>query len=251
MHDSKLTCGRPNPEATHRLVIDDPLSPEQAESDTQRRRANDRVRQLITRVDNKAHDRIVLVMQRFHVEDATAICRDLGFEHLCLPALAPRRTTVVFPRSGRMVVRAVDEPLCPAREDTDQLRKMRETIGSYAFAGQYQQDPIPRTGGLFDPAWWRWVDDPPPFTEVYQSWDLSLKGHDGADYVVGLVAARVGALIYLLDRYKAKVGFADTVRAIEAMVQRYPQTRAVLVEDAAREADARQRTAHFYHRRAA
>jgi len=86
---------------------------------------------------------------------------------------------------------------------------------------------------MFLREWWGWFDDPPSFQEVTQSWDLSFKDGEGSDYVVGLVAGRRGAHVYVLDRYKSKASFVDTCRAIRQMVARYPQTRAVLIEDAA------------------
>jgi hypothetical protein len=89
---------------------------------------------LSTRLDDKGRDRTVLVMQRLHPRDLTGVCVDLGFEQLSLPALAPRRTTVVFPRSGDRVVREIDDPLWPERENTAQLALQRRTLGSHAFA---------------------------------------------------------------------------------------------------------------------
>ena len=46
------------------------------------------------------------VMQRLHAQDLTATCLDLGYAPLCLPAEATSRTTITFPRSGRVVTRA-------------------------------------------------------------------------------------------------------------------------------------------------
>ena len=50
---------------------------------------------------------------------------------------------------------------------------------------------------------------------------------------MGLVAARRGADIFLLDRFKAQVSFPETLRAIRALCARYPQARTILVEDTA------------------
>jgi hypothetical protein len=44
-------------------------------------------------------------MQRLHTQDLAARCLELGFAHVCLPATAPTRTTIVFPRSGHTRVR--------------------------------------------------------------------------------------------------------------------------------------------------
>jgi predicted phage terminase large subunit-like protein len=221
----------------NRLVVDDPHSPDQAESDTQRRQTIERFLQShITRLDDKGRDAIVIVMQRLHVEDLAGVCLDLGFEHLCVPALAPRHETIVFPLSGRTHVRRADDPVWPAREDRDQLERLRGLLGSYGFAGQYQQDPVPRTGGLFAREWWGWYDEAPAFTafdQILQSWDLAFKEGDGSDFVVGLVVGRIGERIFVLDRYKQKASFTETCRAIEACSATYPATSVVLVEDTA------------------
>jgi predicted phage terminase large subunit-like protein len=220
----------------NRIVIDDPHNPTEVESDTRRQHALDYFTQtLSTRLDDKARDAIVLVMQRLHTRDLSGRCLELGFQHVCLPALAPTQTTIRFPRSGRTIVREADAPLWPAREDVAQLAHQREVLGSLGFAGQYQQEPVPAGGGMFPRTWWRFYDALPPGAagNLLQSWDLAFKNSDGSDYVVGLVAAQRGAEVFLIDRYKAKVSFTETCRAIAMMQARYPDTHAVLVEDAA------------------
>jgi predicted phage terminase large subunit-like protein len=218
----------------NRLIMDDPHNPLQAESDVQRQQAIDFYRYtLSTRLDDPKRDAIVLVMQRMHTRDLTALCLEEGFEHVCLPAVAPKRTTIEFPRSKRVVIRELDSPLWPERHGADELARLRGTLGAYGFAGQYQQEPVPREAGLFRTEWWRYVERPPRLDDIVQSWDLSFKGGDDHDYVVGLVAARVGAHVYLLDRYKRRASFVETCHAIRQMVEKYPGTRAILIEDAA------------------
>jgi predicted phage terminase large subunit-like protein len=106
-------------------------------------------------------------------------------------------------------------------------------LGSYAYAGQYQQRPSPRGGGLFKRDWWQFYDELPPLDQYAQSWDLAFKGGESHDFVVGLVAGRKGADIYLIDRFKAHASFHGTCAAIQAQVARYPRATAVYVEDAA------------------
>lgn len=218
----------------NRLVLDDPHSPMQAESDVQRVRAVDFFNHtLSTRLDNPAKDAVVLVMQRLHTADLTARCLELGYEHVCLPAIAPTKTAIVFPRTGVMRVREADSALWPARENREQLDDRRVVLGSYAFAGQYQQEPVPLIGGLFARELWKWYDAAPTrFDEMLQSWDPGCKGGDDNDFAVGIVFGRIGAMTYLLDRFKAKVTFLETLAAIQAMMVRYPTTSRVLIEDA-------------------
>ena len=219
----------------NRIVVDDPHNPMQAESDRQRQQANDfYLTTLSTRLDDKRHGAIVLVMQRLHTRDLTAVCLDHGFTHVRIPAEAETATTIVFPRSGRTVERAVGDVLWPAREGPEELERQKIALGSYAYAGQYQQSPTPRGGGLFKRDWWQFYQElPAECSEFAQSWDLSFKGGGEHDYVVGLVAARRGADIYLIDRFKAHASFQETLTAIRQMTRRYPAATRILVEDKA------------------
>ena len=216
-------------------MVDDPHTPLGAESDAQRPRVIEYFRRSVaTRLDDKQRGAIVVVMQRLHAQDLTATCLDLDYTHLCLPAEATSRTTIRFPRSGRVVTRAPGDLLWPAREGPEEMAQRRVELGAYGFAGQYQQSPSPHTGGLFERGWWAFYDDlPTGVDEWIQSWDLSVKGGPGHDFVVGLVAGWRGADIYLVDRVKAQLSFPDTLAAIRQTCRQYPSARTILVEDTA------------------
>ena len=190
-----------------RLIVDDPHTPLGVESDALRQRAIDFFHEtLVTRLDDKRRGAIVVVKQRLHPEDLTAACLDLGYTHLCLPA----------------------------REGPVEIAERRVELGTFGFAGQYQQAPSPRGGGMFKRDWWIFYDDLPSDLEEYaQSWDLSVKGGPGHDYVVGLVAARKGADIYLIDRVKGQFSFPETLVEIRRLSTQYPMTRSIFVEDTA------------------
>jgi predicted phage terminase large subunit-like protein len=51
--------------------------------------------------------------------------------------------------------------------------------------------------------------------------------------VVGLQAARLGADLYLIDRVTGQWAFTETCRQVLQLCQRYPQTRTILIEEAA------------------
>lgn len=218
----------------NRLVIDDPHNPQQAESDAQREQALSYFSStLCTRLDDKRQGAIVVVMQRLHHQDLTGVCLNQRYTHLCLPAEAEHRTVIGFPRSARTITRDPGDLLWPAREGPAEIAAQRQALGTYHFEGQYQQRPTPRRGGLFKRDWWRFYDVLPPLAQYAQSWDLAFKGGDVHDFVVGLVAGRAGADIYLMDRYKARTAFHGTCEAIRSFAQRYPQAHAIYIEDQA------------------
>ena len=219
----------------NRIVVDDPHNPLQAESDAQRETAiRYFTHTLSTRLDDKRRGAMVVVMQRLHEEDLTATCVDLGFELLSLPAEAECRTEIVFPRSGRRHVRETGDLLWPEREGLPELAFQKRTLGSAAYAGQYQQRPAPADGNIFKKDWWQFYDELPPEVEEFaQSWDMAFKDGPDNDYVVGLVAGRHGSRIYLVDRVKGQWSFSETCRQFEALAGRYPRAIRKLVEDAA------------------
>lgn len=218
----------------NRVVIDDPHHPQQLDSTAQREGTRDYVSEIVsTRLDDKQRGAVVVVMQRLHMRDVAALCIDLGYQHLCLPAQTDARTTIVFPRSRREVVREVGDPLWPSREDAAGLARQRATLGEHTFVAQYQQQPTPRGGLLFKREWWQYYDVAPVFEEIWQSWDLAFKDQAHNDFVVGLVAGRVGTQYYLIDQFKARASFTATCQAIRQMRDRYPTTQKVLIEDAA------------------
>jgi predicted phage terminase large subunit-like protein len=217
-----------------RIIVDDLHNPQQAESDAQRDTALTYFRQtLSTRLDDKKTGAIVVVMQRLHERDLSAFCQDLGFTHICLPAEAETRTEIVFPRSGRIQVRETGDLLWPAREGHPELKTAKQMLGSAAYAGQYQQRPAPAGGVIFQPEWFQYYDELPPLSRLTQSWDMAFKDKATSDYVVGLVAGRRGADVYLIDRVKGQWSFSETCRQVEKVTLKYPNATRKLIEDTA------------------
>ena len=59
----------------------------------------------------------------------------LGYTHLCLPAVAETHTTVVFPRSGKVIIREEGDLLWPAREGAAEIARQKIALGTFDFAG--------------------------------------------------------------------------------------------------------------------
>jgi predicted phage terminase large subunit-like protein len=218
-----------------RIVVDDPHNPTQIESDAQRDAAVTYYRHtLSTRLDNKKTGAIVVVMQRLHERDLSAFRLDLNFTHVCLPAEADTRTTIVFP-SGKQLIREPGDLLWPAREGRAELDEQKKVLGTAMYTAQYQQQPTPAEGAIFKRDWFKFYDPQtmPAANAYLQSWDLSFKGEASSDFVVGLMAARVGANIYLMDRRKGQWSFTETCKQIIELKRQYPDTSSILVEDAA------------------
>ncbi len=217
-----------------RIVVDDLHNTQQAESDAQRETALAYFRQTLwTRLDNKRTGAMVVVMHRLHERDLSVFCQDLKFIHVCLPAETETRTEIVFPRSGRVQVCEPGDLLWPARDGRAELEAARQILGAAAYAGQYQQQPAPAGGTIFQRGWFRYVDEPPPLSQLTLSWDMTFKGTPDNDYVVGLVGGRHGADFYIIDRVKGQWSFTETCRQVEALARKHPQAATILIEAAA------------------
>src|SRR5262249_38777894 len=99
------------------LIIDDPIKPADAESETERRRVNDWYdKTLFSRLDDKQAGAIIVVMQRLHEDDLTGYLMEKEeFDVLTLPVIAIEEQSLPIGQ-GRVHLRSPGEPLHPARE---------------------------------------------------------------------------------------------------------------------------------------
>jgi hypothetical protein len=153
---AQSVAGGSTGEGGNRIIVDDPHNVGRAESDTERSNALfwwDE--EMTSRLNDQTKDGKLIIMQRLHERDLTGhvLDKDLEYMHLCLPMeFVPDRRCVVD--LGHKVLadpRTHDrELLDPVRFPERVVRKMELEMGPYSAAGQLQQDPKPREGGMFD-----------------------------------------------------------------------------------------------------
>lgn len=171
---------------------DDPLSADDANSEAALRAAEITFTEsLPTRVNND-QSAIVVIMQRLNEKDTSGIIlsRDLGYTHLCLPMRyeADRKCTTSI---GFTDPRTKDgELLFPERFGESQVKELESILGSYAAAGQLQQRPAPREGGMFKRSWFNVVRAVPANTQFVRGWDLASTNGAG-DWTVGVKLGRM------------------------------------------------------------
>lgn len=161
-----------------RLVVDDPHSTETAESPTERANTTRRFREgAVNRLNDQQRSAIVVVMQRLHEDDISGVIikQRMGYVHLCLPMeFEPERrcTTEIGFSDPRTQDGDLLDPVRFPRSAVDDLKR---DMGSHAFAGQYQQRPTAREGGLFKRAWFegKTIRQAPPGVVWVRHWDLA------------------------------------------------------------------------------
>lgn len=228
----------------NRIVIDDPVSALEADSEVARAQSIEWWKGTAsTRLNNPKEDAIIVVHQRLHVEDLTGyiLANEKGWEHLVLPMRydpALRKTTSLGFQDPR---KAEGELMAPERLDDATVREMEERLGKYHTNAQLQQNPSSREGSIFKVKDWQFYHVPPEqmaadMEEIVWSFDCTFKDSVGSDFVAGHCIGRKGANKYLLARVCERMGFSATKRSIENSAAKLPYSRkliAVLVEDKA------------------
>jgi predicted phage terminase large subunit-like protein len=215
------------------LIVDDPHNPLQAASDVQRQNAIDWFGQtFMTRLNNKKKGVIVVVMQRLHVEDLTGHLLGKGkqWEHLCLPAIAPKRVTYSF--YDQKKIRKAGEFLHKEREGKFEIERAKEDLGSYAFAAQYQQSPVLIEGGMVNLDWFCRYNDAPDLGRIVQSWDTAIKAGRGNDFSVCTTWKETDTGYYLLDVLSRKMEYPELKRAVLSLAEKF-NPDSILIEDKA------------------
>ena len=217
------------------LIIDDPMKPADAQSETLRLQCQQWFSNtLLSRLDDKVNSSIVLVMQRLHPDDlAGYLMQQGGWEVLSLPAIAEAEEVVPLGR-GNVHYRGVGEVLHPEREPLEALEKLKIEMGSYDFSAQYQQAPVPAGGNMIKWEWFGFFSGLPLLRDgavLAQSWDTASTTSELASYSVGITALidKTGT-IWVLDLVRGRWEFPDLQRKVIEAVRRH-QPKATLIED--------------------
>ena len=161
-----------------RVIIDDPHSVASAGSDSQRKSEVETFLEAIpTRLNDPIKSAIVVIMQRLHQDDVSGVIveKGLGYDHIMLPMRYD--SSRAFPtKLGYEDPRQSDgELLFPQRFPEDIVQRDENVMGPYATAGQFQQMPQPRGGGIIKEEWWQLWDQGvyPPRDYVVASLDTA------------------------------------------------------------------------------
>lgn len=184
------------------LIADDPQNTDEMGSDAYVEATTDWWNNTFNQRLNDQNDgAIVLTMQRLSERD---ICEQAlaegGWVHLMLPAefeTARKCKTVLGFEDPRT---EEGELLWPNRIGRQALDKMKKRLGSYGTAGQLQQRPAPRGGGIMKRDTWRRIKraDLPSFFHYVLSWDTAATTNPNND--------PTGATVWGLSSQAGKAG---------------------------------------------
>ena len=221
------------------IIIDDPLKPDEALSETQRNAVNQWYdNTLYSRSNDKRKDVIVIIMQRLHGDDLVGhVLEQEEWDLVRLPAIAEEDEAHIIrsPYRTWTARRKAGDALHPEREPLHVLERLRRTLGEYNFAGQYQQSPAPQGGGMVKFEWFKHYelgDQPAKFDMVIQSWDTANKSTELSDFSVCTTWALKNKKLYLLHVLRKRMDYPDLKRAVREQSERFQPT-IILIEDKA------------------
>lgn len=172
------------------IVIDDPLKPDDAESENERSRVNERLVNTIMSRRNSRETPIILIMQRLHEDDMTGFAlagkSGLRTRHVKLAALSEE-----------------GDALWAHKHTADELKAM-QAASPYNFAGQYQQEPAPLEGEYFKREWFKFYDELPTGLNYYGASDYAVSDGHGDYTVHGVFGVDLAGDIYVVDWWRER-----------------------------------------------
>lgn len=210
-------------EGANFLIVDDPLSASQGQSEAFRETANSWFDQTFsTRLNDKKKGCIIVIMQRLHENDLTGhLLEKGGWHHLCLPMVAEKDEELSKGRISH--VRKKGEYLHADRIGETELNIIKNEIGSYAFAGQYQQTPSPEGGGEFRNEWIQYYDTLKPETlNHYIFVDPANSKSKDSDYTAAVVLGAGGdGNLYVVDLIRDRLNVREREELIFDLHKKY------------------------------
>lgn len=140
----------------HFILFDDPLNITEAESKINRQTTNSMLNKIATtRKVNKKITFTAIIMQRLHEDDPAGMLlakEGAKIKHINLPAKDNGKI-----KPAHLKIKYKQGLLDPVRLDEQVLAEQQVGLGSYDYAGQFQQEPAPDEGGMIKKTWFQYT----------------------------------------------------------------------------------------------
>lgn len=172
------------------ILIDDPMKPEDAESDVIRERINARFENTIRNRVNSRNTPIIIIMQRLHEHDLCGYLMEKEPEEWTVLSLSAIQTDQ---ETGE------EHALWPMKHTLDELYKLRD-IDPVVFDTQYGQDPTPKEGLMYSRGFKTYTPDMlPPTGNGYNRWNYTDTADTGADFHCSICFVDTPEYVYVTD----------------------------------------------------
>lgn len=257
------------------IVFDDPMNVKKAPTAESLTATIDWWEQrMSTRENNPGQDSFIGIMQRMHEIDLVGFLlekdrlqTEIDPEHesytlVKIPAYKNLKdsSALAYPEDPRT---EEGENFFPERFPEKALKAVKTSLGPTGFEAQFQQNPAPASGGIFECANLKlWVPHnanlseyprlrvetrngeglmldvvqlphPDELSQWIQSWDCAFKDEKDSDYVCGQTWAYHAPNFYMMGMDMRRMNVTETMNAIIAMNNKYPQAYPIYIEDKA------------------
>jgi predicted phage terminase large subunit-like protein len=172
------------------ILIDDPMKPEDAESDIIRERINLRFENTIRNRTNSRNTPIIIIMQRLHEHDLCGYLQEIEPEEWTVLSLPAIQTD---PETGE------ERALWPMKHTLEELHKMRD-INPLVFDTQYMQDPTPKEGLMYAEGFKTYHRDQlPTGHNAFAKWNYTDTADTGADMLCSICFIDTPDFVYVTD----------------------------------------------------
>jgi hypothetical protein len=188
------------------IIIDDPIKPDDANSDTIRDKINYKFETTIRNRVNSRNTPIIVVMQRLHEEDLCGYLMDLE----------PNEWTVI----SLPVIKEDGTALWEHKHTVDELLKIK-SANPFVFETQYMQNPVTQEGILFP------VDQLNLFEEIDEKQIEELVAFvdvatsKGGDYHCCLIGGVIKNKLYILDAVYTNEGSDINIPKTAQLINKY------------------------------
>lgn len=202
------------------ILIDDPMKPEEGDSEIVRERINMRFENTIRNRVNSRNTPIIIIMQRLHEHDLCGYLMEIEPEEWTVLSLPAIQTN---PETGE------ETALWPMKHNLQELYKLRE-INPIVFDTQYMQDPTPREGLMYSEGFKTYTREQLPIGKAAtHRWNYTDTADTGADYLCSICFIDTPDFVYITD-----ILFTDAPMEVtevkQAMMLTTNQTTECLIE---------------------
>lgn len=198
------------------ILIDDPIKPEDAESDLVRERINTRFDSTIRNRVNSRNTPIIIIMQRLHENDLCGHLLSIEPEEwrvLSLPA-------IMIDENGN------EKALWNKKHTLEELYKLRE-VNPIIFDTQYMQDPKPKEGLMYQQGFNTYKPEQlPTGSAALRRWNYTDTADTGGDNLCSICFIDTPEFCYVTDVLFTKDPMEVTESATAKMLKRNNTVRA-------------------------
>lgn len=197
------------------IIIDDPIKPEDALSDTIRESVNRRFETTIRNRVNSRKTPIIIIMQRLHPHDLCGYLQETEEGEWTVLSLPVIETD----EQGQ------DKALWPFKHNIEELRKLNE-INPFVFETQYMQNPRPLQGLMYDRGFKEYDVIPATRDKLRRCYIDT--ADTGSDYLCAIVYDETKEANYIIDVLFTDKPMEYTETATAEMLSKYMVKEAVI-----------------------